>query len=1434
MSVITNSKIKPPALRNRSSLGSWGSEDSPRKARVRKPTKTEELIATTQAAHLKSFVPLLAQDYTQCTERSKNGTNTYDGVMLLVQICNYDDLVEDTSDISPLTDLLETFLLTSQQYQGDVVDCVGSYISLVWITSGAANGFQLASEKAIISAHHIHMALEELHSKAKIKMGIASGCLVFNVIGGKHEWRYCLSGNCFDEAKDSIDSLPGGKGIAALTVDVVDWVTHDHVDKKSTLNFQVEKIPNTTHRLLTDLVFEQSGIHQLAFVESDLDDPTEPLDPALSARFESYFSESQIATITNSERKVREVAILAISLSRCSDSARENILSCILKEIAHFEGELHTVLPGHNDTQIFISLFGMCDNKAHGGISDEVSRAIQFSKTLFEQIDGVTDLHIGLSKGFVTTAAPSSGNKTKGEGCSSNVRRAIIAGTTLTKAMQLMRHAVAFTHMGSVALTDTPTKSLVEVLPSLNVKFTHCSDNWMLDFQKQETQLRPSIAGPEGFQTTIWGRSSEVLRAANALRSVQKGTRHDVEEIHRSVIVSGEMGVGKSKFLSRVVEIAESRRMSVLTCNSRDLLYVDGARFTILCELFGSTDQIKKDKLPKTSEEMQIVISFLLDGKQKRIGGDIPGNKDEHRGHAHDVELTGELIMSAAVVILDASFPDTSILFVIDDCDLEDESLPILTQLSRLYSRLGIFVSITGEGVRRNDTVHEMSGSFSSSAHSAGARSRSSIRSPTRACLRRSWCANAFSLSSTAVTHIFLSQLDNGSMSSLLSSYSQVHFGKQLSPNVVDLIGGICDGNPSYGEKLLSYLMSEKLFKITDNHIMLPSDYPSNFDRVSIPSNGSELFQKRFDLLSSSLQTIAKCCAFLRPVVTLQDIFILRSTSSISSQDEPTDICDKLVDAKMFKKIEGTGWRFASEQDRLFLIASVTGDNLIEIHIKIADTLLELRSEGVDVCMSDIMMHFRKGGETQRCLAFSTEASEEAFIRGRYAEALLLTETGVSDQQDFMSAEHDNSLQWAGVAASSNWELGKLNASLISCNLISRSFGITPRPTSWLPYWFRPIKATVDQCLPLLRIIKTRCMIEYQRGDQIALTHLSTIAKPLITTLLANPPPSGTSFVDPLIFFESFLSIKPYAAIRDVTELKKRLLKAAKTERSAEIENGMMLCFMMGGLTKSVVSFEYPLSCGNALTKIVFVDLMCLSIVSQQPSVWDRLRRMHGIATAEKDLLMTCYAKSLLQYTQLRSGIKEEEEDGSTSGLDALITESFTDLRESVSPARLLQWISVQRLFSQKVRSASTIRDAMVLADQMPLQTIPGMLPLLTLHCLLIVLSTPPADGPTQELTANVGVKICRLITVLESLQHDFAYARPVYRMWKALYQYRYKKKIKASIADLKTAIAELTYFSLPDFTLYAEELLLEWTGSGSCASKVQAVSDTCILLQSE
>ena len=1442
-------KSSRPGLRHqRSSLGSWGSEEGllamgRRKLNQgRKLTRLDDMLSSVDVGQVQCHVPLMTQEYIQSTERSEISDNPHDGVILVIEIINYQNLTSTPEGTVAYTQLLETVLQLSQRYKGDVVNDIGKYISLVWLCGGSQKGFQVLSEKVLLCAQQILSSgfgdsVESIPAprteEPKIRMGVASGSTVLQVVGSKREWRCCLTGSCFVNARKAISEL-GGSGLIAMTVGVHEWITQ--TDKNdSDRKTRTKKLAN--------------GFFQLIEIQQHQPDneiePEEDEGFALGqrSRLEGYIPDSHASFIAGSSKKTSsEATVVAISFKHCNDSILESIVTSIVRESAYFDGEFHSIIPDSDGVPIFLVVFGISDHKhQRGGIRDEVSRAIQFAKTMCVQMAGLSELYVGLATSAATLLPVSSADKKKKVARMTGIlKRNVLFGSCVSKAIKLMTVASSLSPAKSIALSDSSTKALLEDSERVKLEFVECANKGKSG--ESSFILEFNGGGRDKVKDdgeVISGRSGEILKMMNVLTSIQKGARSDVEEHHRSVLITGDMGIGKTRFLCRIKEIAVSRRVTVLTCNHRDMLYVSGERYSTLCELFCSK-KIKYN-VGEMSEELSAAISFLINGKQRKMGGDTMQRTDEQRGHCPDIELSGELVLAAAVRVIDAVFVEP-VIFLIDDCDIKnDESMAILTQLLRLYSRIGIVVT-TIDTKKRNATITEVSGTFSSATSAPNTPSNQNSSPRSGLCsssgglqAKRSWCANVFSFTSCAVVHICLNALDSVAMSSLLMSFATNNFGKRLSQNASDLLVSTCNGNPGFGEQLLRYLVeSEKVLEIKSDTIGIRKDIIGSSARGTVPSGTIELFEQRFNLVSDSYKKIMKCCALLRPIVTLQDITILAKLAD--DPDEAVDVCAELVKLKYFKLIDGIGWRFLSEQNRIHLLELMTDEERPDLHLIVASVLIEIRSQGEDVSLSKIMMHYTKGGEVEKCLVFATEAVSAAYLRGKYAEAIGITRQVVV--QNIMTNDNDTTLvKWSSIVAAASWELGQLESSVTNSKAVFDHYDIKRCPTSWIDTisvtylypWLPPLAVSDDMVVSVLRTIRARCLVEYQREDLVSVLHLSAVARPLIDRLLADPPSTGTGFVDILLFFSCFQNIKPYATIKNVIDLKKKLLETAKCERSPDLESGTVMLFMFAGLTRSLVQFEYPLTSLNALTKLTSLDMICYSILSKQPSVWDRLKRMHGVASAESDLLMVAYAKSLLQYTQLLSGVQDEDE--ATVGLDELIEDSFADLREAVSPKKLLLWVRAFKLCARKRNGdTDTLDDAIALAEDISIHSIPGMIPLLTLNCLMQVLSGC-VDCQFDSLQ-KYDSPVCRVISALKSLQKSFAYARPVYVLWKSFYLYHFKNKTTMAIADIKISIAESTYFQLPSITLLAEEILVGWTGAAPDRRKTYSAGETSVLLQ--
>jgi tetratricopeptide (TPR) repeat protein len=429
------------------------------------------------------------------------------------------------------------------------------------------------------------------------------------------------------------------------------------------------------------------------------------------------------------------------------------------------------------------------------------------------------------------------------------------------------------------------------------------------------------------------------------------------------VLLQGDAGVGKTRLLKEIQEMATRRALTVCASRCYENLTLPYLPFTeSLLPLFG---QMSQDIEEECGEDVEFLKQFLhyrsaLPPRPANVGVEVRGEQDKL-----------QLFLAVARVIL-AFTHSRPLLFLLDDLHWADQSsLDLLSHL----------VFAVADAAVRNAVPCLIIGAYR----------------PVEPEERLARIVARFQREPICQT-LELTGFDEAEVMDFLQSLGVSRPSHQL----VATVSQATQGNPLFVQEVFHHLAKHEALQERAGYTVTavsPAD-------LRLPEQVTTAIANRVHSLSENCRKILLTASFLG------DRFPLQVLSAVSecSEDELLDLLEEGLQHRLLVN-EGQTFQFAHPLIRHVLYSTPSAARRQRMHWQIAQTLEQLYAEHIDAHVLEIAHHLVLAGpvaEVEKVVQYGRQAGDQAFAvfawgdAARYYEAAL----SASESTERLSA-HD-------------------------------------------------------------------------------------------------------------------------------------------------------------------------------------------------------------------------------------------------------------------------------------------------------------------------------------------------------------------------------------------------------------------------------------------
>lgn len=416
------------------------------------------------------------------------------------------------------------------------------------------------------------------------------------------------------------------------------------------------------------------------------------------------------------------------------------------------------------------------------------------------------------------------------------------------------------------------------------------------------------------------GRTPYVEAFAAALESVQQGEG-------RTVVVSGEAGIGKSRLLVEVGSEAERRGFIRLLGNAfeaeRDV------PFAPLTDLLRNRIASANDDLKRVlTVSVGHYLSDLLPELANRTADRAPAG-------ATDPEQRKRRLYTTLDEVLLGIARDRPALIAVEDMHWADETtLDYLLHLARQVSRRSVMLVVT----YRSDEVHPALRHF-------------------LAGLDRERLA----------TEAHLTPLDRAEVGEMLRAIFEL--SRPPRADLVTALYEMTEGNPFFIEEVLHILVAEgDIFYANGRWDRKP------LDEIQIPRSVHDTVQRRALGLSADAARVLNLAA----VLGRRWDFALLQTVGGYGEARLLALLKELIAAQLIVEESDERYRFRHALTRQAVYAELLARERRLLHRSIAETIERLAGEASDAALPALAYHYFAAGVWEKAAAYSQHVGERA------------------------------------------------------------------------------------------------------------------------------------------------------------------------------------------------------------------------------------------------------------------------------------------------------------------------------------------------------------------------------------------------------------------------------------------------------------------------
>jgi len=214
-------------------------------------------------------------------------------------------------------------------------------------------------------------------------------------------------------------------------------------------------------------------------------------------------------------------------------------------------------------------------------------------------------------------------------------------------------------------------------------------------------------------------------------------------------------------------------------------------------------------------------------------------------------------------------------------------------------------------------------------------------------------------------TELRLDPFDAPQQSRLVAGLLDV---KQVGEGLLQFLARTCEGNPLYLEEMVKALVARARIAIADDAATLLD--PENSDEEELPLSLQALITSRIDALEPAARGLLQLAAVAGPTFTLPML------AEAAGLDDPTPLGLHLLAHGLVQRGAGDEWVFASDLVREAVLRGTLGIQRRDYHRMIAAALETLNGDRLEPHLESLMIHCTEGGRPIDAARYAHQAGQ--------------------------------------------------------------------------------------------------------------------------------------------------------------------------------------------------------------------------------------------------------------------------------------------------------------------------------------------------------------------------------------------------------------------------------------------------------------------------
>lgn len=475
----------------------------------------------------------------------------------------------------------------------------------------------------------------------------------------------------------------------------------------------------------------------------------------------------------------------------------DNFIRAVERILSDYEGSLIQLTTGDKGSYLYAA-FGA--PIAH---EDDAARAVSAARdiqSLVESAEGITEIRIGISQGRMRTGSYG-GSRRRTYG---------VLGDDVNLAARLMQTAQPGQILASNPVYESTSETHAwESLAEVKLKGFKASIP-VFRLTEIETQQMIQLQEPT-YDLPMVGRETELQSVEQDLENVARGKG-------RVILITGEAGVGKSRFVAEVIRLSKEKHLTVYggACQS----YGSRSNYLVWQPIFRSlfnldpawTPERQVEALTARLKAVDPLLPQRLPLLGNMLGISIPDNA---LTRSLDAKLRKASLESLLVKCLQAEALEKPLILVLEDCHwIDDMSRDLLIEMGKISTSIPLLLVLA---YRPYEEEHD---------------------------------GRPLISEKTVALRISLSELSPSEVERLISLQLEHLYGGELEvlPSLFETITTRSEGNPFYVEELLAYLR--------DRGVDLQNR--EALEKLDLPDTLQSLILSRIDRLTENQKSSLK------------------------------------------------------------------------------------------------------------------------------------------------------------------------------------------------------------------------------------------------------------------------------------------------------------------------------------------------------------------------------------------------------------------------------------------------------------------------------------------------------------------------------------------------------------------------------------------------